>query len=54
MTLRIFAGCGAALFSFIIFGLEMSIATTGSGADASAGIWRERATGSCPPAIEMP
>ncbi len=41
MTLRIFAGCGAALFSFIIFGLEMSIATTGSGADASAGIARK-------------
>ena len=41
MTMRIFGGCGAVLFSFIIFALEMSIATTESGTDPSAGIARK-------------
>jgi hypothetical protein len=41
MMMRIFGGGGAALFSIVIFGLEMSIATTGSGADPSGGIARK-------------
>jgi|307.fasta_scaffold544250_1 hypothetical protein len=43
MVMRIFGGCSAlfALFALIIFGLEMSIATTESGTDPSAGIARK-------------
>jgi hypothetical protein len=41
MMMRIFGACCAALFSIIIFGLEMSIATTGSGGDHSTGIARK-------------
>jgi hypothetical protein len=41
MIMRIFGACCAALFSIIIFGLEMSIATTGSGGDPSTGIARK-------------
>jgi hypothetical protein len=44
MIMRVFAGCSAALFAsfaLLIFGLEMSIATMGSGADPSAGIARK-------------
>ena len=44
MIMRICGGCGAALFvlfALIIFGLEMSIATTGPGVDPSAGTARK-------------
>jgi hypothetical protein len=40
MIMRILGGCGAALFSFI-FALEMSIASTGSGADPSVVVARK-------------
>jgi hypothetical protein len=41
MVMRIFGACCAGLFSIVIFGLEMSIATTGSGGDPSTGIARK-------------
>jgi hypothetical protein len=41
MIMRIFGACYAGLFSIIIFGLEMSIATTESGGDFSTGIARK-------------
>jgi hypothetical protein len=44
MVMRIVGGCSAALFAsfaLIIFGLEMSIAITGPGANPSAGIARK-------------
>jgi hypothetical protein len=44
MVMRIVGGCSAALFAsfaLLIFGLEMSIAITGPGANPSAGIARK-------------